>query len=229
MTGALGIDINAHNFGLEWTDDVQAHLHGKAVQYVCLTESKTKTDHGDRSILARRDLPLEEFAQEFSGLAVWTGLDDAMLNSLLWIGANSHRSMDLPDTTGLSWREGKGSTQACCRLQLTHARRRLWPMQACRHSRSTQARRHLRQTKACRHSQPPQVKPTGSRPCAPLLQSTPLESKVTPINVFFWGGAYIHGRRPRIYPGQRPWPPETSDPLWPPGSHVLHWRPLERV
>ncbi len=106
VTGALGIEINAHNFVLEWTDDVQAHLHGKAVQYVCLTESKTKRDHGDRSILARRDLPLEEFAREFSGLAVWTGLDDAMLNSLLWIGANSHRSMDLPDTTGLSWREG---------------------------------------------------------------------------------------------------------------------------
>ncbi len=35
-----------------------------------------------------------------------TGLDDATLNSLFWIGANYHRPVDLPDTTGLSWREG---------------------------------------------------------------------------------------------------------------------------
>ncbi len=58
------------------------------------------------SALARRDLPFVEYAREFCGLAVCTALDDAKLNSLFWIGANYHSPMDLPDTTGLSWREG---------------------------------------------------------------------------------------------------------------------------
>ncbi len=31
--------------------------------------------------------------------------DDAALNSLFWIWANDHRTVDLPDTTGLSWRK----------------------------------------------------------------------------------------------------------------------------
>ncbi|KAL0182047.1 hypothetical protein M9458_021422, partial [Cirrhinus mrigala] len=35
-----------------------------------------------------------------------SGLDDATINSLFWIGANYYRPVDLPDTTGLSWREG---------------------------------------------------------------------------------------------------------------------------
>ncbi len=58
------------------------------------------------SALARRDLPLVEYAREFCGLAVCTALDDVTLNSLFWIGANYYHSVDLPDTTGLSWREG---------------------------------------------------------------------------------------------------------------------------
>ncbi len=58
------------------------------------------------AVLAHRDLQLEEFAQEFGRLAMWMELDDAMLNSLFWIGANYHRPVDLPDTIGLSWREG---------------------------------------------------------------------------------------------------------------------------
>ncbi|KAL0159579.1 hypothetical protein M9458_043304, partial [Cirrhinus mrigala] len=33
-------------------------------------------------------------------------LDNATINSLFWIGANYSRPVDLPDTTGLSWREG---------------------------------------------------------------------------------------------------------------------------
>ncbi len=80
--------------------------------HVTVTESKTKDRRQIMAIavrftvLARWDLLLEEFAREFSGLAVWTGLDDATLNSLFWIGAKYHRPMDLPDTTGLSWREG---------------------------------------------------------------------------------------------------------------------------
>ncbi len=31
---------------------------------------------------------------------------DATLNSLFWKGGNYYRPVDLPDTTGLSWREG---------------------------------------------------------------------------------------------------------------------------
>ncbi|KAL0154679.1 hypothetical protein M9458_048942, partial [Cirrhinus mrigala] len=35
-----------------------------------------------------------------------SGQDDAAINSLFWIGANYKRPVDLPDTTGLSWRKG---------------------------------------------------------------------------------------------------------------------------
>ncbi|KAI2654752.1 Acetyl-coenzyme A carboxylase carboxyl transferase subunit beta [Labeo rohita] len=58
------------------------------------------------STLACRDLPFVEFAREFCGLAMMSGLDDATINSLFWIGANYSSPVDLPDTTGLSWREG---------------------------------------------------------------------------------------------------------------------------
>ncbi len=47
--------------------------------------------------LARKDLPLLEYAVEFTFLMAF---NDAVLNSLFWIGANYHRSVDLPDTTG---------------------------------------------------------------------------------------------------------------------------------
>ncbi len=52
-----------------------------------------------------RDLPLVEYAWEFCRFAVHT-LDDATLNFLFWIGTNYYRPVDLPETTGLSWREG---------------------------------------------------------------------------------------------------------------------------
>ncbi len=44
--------------------------------------------------------------REFCGLAKAKALDDATILSLFWHGANSHRPVDLPETTGLSWREG---------------------------------------------------------------------------------------------------------------------------
>ncbi|KAL0167339.1 hypothetical protein M9458_039183, partial [Cirrhinus mrigala] len=47
-----------------------------------------------------------EVAAHFSTLAMMSGLDDATINSLFWIRANYSRPVDLPDTTGLSWREG---------------------------------------------------------------------------------------------------------------------------
>ncbi len=54
--------------------------------------------------LSRRDLPFYEYAGEFCRLATGTALDDAAINHLFWLGANYHRPVDLPDTTGLSWR-----------------------------------------------------------------------------------------------------------------------------
>ncbi len=54
---------------------------------------------------SRKNLPLLEYASEFSQLTVLTAFDGAALNSLFWFGANYHRPFDLPDTTGLSWRE----------------------------------------------------------------------------------------------------------------------------
>ncbi len=56
--------------------------------------------------LACRDLPFVEFAWEFCRLATATAWEDATINSLFWIGGNYHCPVDLPDTTGLSWREG---------------------------------------------------------------------------------------------------------------------------
>ncbi len=55
--------------------------------------------------LAHRDLPFLEYSWEFCGLAAATALDDATILSLFWHGANSHRPVDLPDTTRLKWRD----------------------------------------------------------------------------------------------------------------------------
>ncbi len=55
--------------------------------------------------LAHRDL-FYEYAGEFFGDAAATAWDDTTLNSLFWLGANCHHPVDLPDTTGLSLREG---------------------------------------------------------------------------------------------------------------------------
>ncbi len=56
--------------------------------------------------LARQGLPFYDYAGEFCKLAAATAWDDATLNHLFWLGANFHHPVDLPDTTGLSWREG---------------------------------------------------------------------------------------------------------------------------
>ncbi len=55
--------------------------------------------------LARLDLPFYEYAGEFCKLAAATAWDDTTLNKLFLLWANCHRPVDLPDTTGLSWRE----------------------------------------------------------------------------------------------------------------------------
>ncbi len=56
--------------------------------------------------LARLNLPFYEYAGEFCKLAAATAWDDVTLNHLFWLGANFHHPVDLPDTSGLSWREG---------------------------------------------------------------------------------------------------------------------------
>ncbi len=55
---------------------------------------------------ARLDLPLIEYSWEFCRIAKAIAFDDATILSLFWHGANLHRLVDLPDTTGLKWREG---------------------------------------------------------------------------------------------------------------------------
>ncbi len=56
--------------------------------------------------LSRRNLSFVEFAGEFCKLAAVTELHDAAILHLFRLGANYQRPMDLPDTTGLCWREG---------------------------------------------------------------------------------------------------------------------------
>ncbi len=56
--------------------------------------------------LSRRNLPFVEFAGEFCGLAAVSELHDAAILHLFRLWANYQRTMDLPDTTGLCWREG---------------------------------------------------------------------------------------------------------------------------
>ncbi len=56
--------------------------------------------------LIRKDLPFQEYAGAFCGLAAVTEVEDSALLHLFRHGACYHRPVDLPDTTGLTWREG---------------------------------------------------------------------------------------------------------------------------
>ncbi len=56
--------------------------------------------------LARLDFPFIVYARKLCKLAAATALDNATINFLFWHGANYHCPVVLPDTTGLSWREG---------------------------------------------------------------------------------------------------------------------------
>ncbi len=102
--------------------------------------------------LSRRDLPFYEYAREFCGLAAGTALDDTPVNHLFWFGANYHCPVDLPDTTGLSWREGIFCCLGSVRPEPEPARRPVHqpnPSQACQPP-LTQACRRPRLSQACR-------------------------------------------------------------------------------
>ncbi len=72
--------------------------------------------------LIRKDLPFMEYAGEFCGLAAVMEVQDSALLHLFRLGACYHRPIDLPDTTGLTWREGiyrcLGSVRARARTSL---------------------------------------------------------------------------------------------------------------
>ncbi|KAK2887344.1 hypothetical protein Q8A67_015572 [Cirrhinus molitorella] len=55
--------------------------------------------------MAQETHDLFSFTPKFCRLAVTCPYDDETLKSLFWIGANFHQPVDLPDTTGLSWRD----------------------------------------------------------------------------------------------------------------------------
>lgn len=56
-------------------------------------------------LVAQEITSLLIFIEKCSHLAVTFPLGDENLKTLFWIGANFHHSVDLPDTTGLDWRE----------------------------------------------------------------------------------------------------------------------------
>ncbi len=87
----------------------------------CFCFSPMDTLAAKFTALAHKDLPILEYAVEFSQLAVLSAFDDAALNSLFWIWANYHCPVDFPDTTGLNWRD------AIIRLESIRPRSRTQP------------------------------------------------------------------------------------------------------
>lgn len=63
-------------------------------------------DYAARFIgLAQEGLPFLDYTLHFCQLAQRAALDDEMIKSLYWIGANYYHQGDLPDMQGLCWRE----------------------------------------------------------------------------------------------------------------------------
>ncbi|CAM4721126.1 unnamed protein product [Leuciscus chuanchicus] len=56
-------------------------------------------------VLAQESPNLFSFVKDFMCLAATSALDDKTLRTLFWIGATIHLHIDLPDTTGLDWKE----------------------------------------------------------------------------------------------------------------------------
>ncbi|XDV51987.1 hypothetical protein PO909_020772 [Leuciscus waleckii] len=56
-------------------------------------------------VMAQESQNFFSFVKDFCRLAVTSTLDDESLSTLFWIGATFNHPIDLPDTTGLDWRE----------------------------------------------------------------------------------------------------------------------------
>ncbi len=121
--------------------------------------------------LALLDLLFYEYAGEFCKLAETMTVDKATLNHLFWLGSNSHHPVDLPDTTGLSWREGVFRCQGSVR-----ARARTIALSSLR--------------AAAHSSQPPSAALTSSKPFAATASPPPFtaSSSLPPFAA--------HSRRP---------------------------------
>lgn len=65
----------------------------------------TQMDYATKcTALACRSLHLLDFSVE-NHHAITCSNDDETLKSVIWIGANYHKPVELPDTTGLDWME----------------------------------------------------------------------------------------------------------------------------
>ncbi len=127
--------------------------------------------------LARKGLPFYEYAGEFCKLAVATAWDDTTLNRLFWFGANHQRPMDLPDTTGLSWREG---VFQCLGSVRARARTSLPSFAALPHPPPFTASAGLPPFAA--HSLLPFVARAGPPPSAALPHPPPFAANISPLS-----------------------------------------------
>ncbi len=131
-----------------------------------------------------------EYAVELCRLAAGPALDDAAINHLFWFGDNDHCPLDLPVTTGLSWREGifqcLGSVRPRARTSPSSVALPTPPPagQACRRPQPPQAHHQSRSSNARRRSQSSRTQarcqPLGSvmlclRPLESTLPECPLD------------------------------------------------------
>ncbi len=175
--------------------------------------------------LIRWDLSFTEYTGEFCGLAASTELHDAPILHLFWLGANYHCPMDLPDITGLCWREGIYRCLESFRSRVKTSPRvsQLAPPSSSS-SQLAPSSSPWPPLVPSSSSLPPLV--PSSSPWPPLVLSSspsafperPRESAVpecppgsNPPNKFFLGGL------PTMAHGDPPGPPKsTDDPPWPP-------------
>ncbi len=131
--------------------------------------------------LAHRDLPFLEYSREFCRLAAATTLDDATILSLFWHGANSHRPVDLPDTTGLKWREGILRCLESVRPRARPAPRQCPPVAAPRQCPPVAAPRQCPPVAAPRKCPPVRTPEPAPCKCPPVRTPEPAPRKCPPV------------------------------------------------